>query len=355
MRPSFTVRFVHLCFVAALLISVCSVPIHAQETAKSGAPKSAGELRLLKSFQTLERAATGMDRFLTYGIVSSGGGWGVLEFVDTTQFATNSSVLRKSANDYHLEVVRANAAIQRSKFATETEKREAKDVVASLERLFDVVPSVADALEAKDIALASQAYRNHGQGAYEDAIRSVQSAVSGIQSRLQKSIRSQQKGVSQQLPESDASVERALILQQYRLLKKFHDFERQTRHFHYVLVNAVLSSYGGWRNLPEDYNATQAGLIDGVIEKMSPTINRTKARAGSFGGITEQEAAQLILSTSKFQELFVIGLRIRELLYAEELDAANLIYYNEALPLFESIWNSNYTLMTEAMRRLPKR
>ena len=150
-------------------------------------------------------------------------------------------------------------------------------------------------------------------------------------------------------------MERALILQQYHLLKKYHDFERQTRHFHYVLVNAILSSYGGWRNLPEDYNATQAGLIDGVIEKLSPATNRVKARAGSFGGITEQEAAELIDSATEFQELFGIGIKIRDLLYAEEFDAANLTYYDEALPLFESIWNSNHTLKTEAMRRLPKR
>ena len=81
---------------------------------------------------------------------------------------------------------------------------------------------------------------------------------------------------------------------------------------------------------------------------MSPAINRTKARAGSFGGITEQEAADLIASASKFQELFVIGIKIRDLLYAEELDAANLAYYDEAIPLFESIWNSNYTLIAES-------
>jgi hypothetical protein len=355
MLQPFSVCFAHLRLVTMLLAALCSVPAYAQGTTKIGASQISGELQLLTSFQTLERAATGMDRFLTYGIVSSGGGWGVLEFVDTTSFASNSSVLKKSAIDYHLEVIRANAAIQRSKFAVDADKRRSEDIAASLYHLFDAVPAIADALKRKDIATASQAYRDHGQGAYETALRNAQSAVSSMQSRLQKTIRSQQKLVIEQLTVNDGAVKQTLILQQSRLMKKYHDFDRQTRHFHYVLVNAILSSYGGWRNLPENYNATQAGLIDGVIDKMSAATNRMKARANGFGGITEQEAAELIGSVTRFQELFEIGINIRDLLYAEDFDAANLTYYNEALPLFESIWNSNYTLISEARSRLPKR
>ena len=146
-----------------------------------------------------------------------------------------------------------------------------------------------------------------------------------------------------------------IMLRQHQLLIKYRYFNQQTRHFHYVLVNAILASYGGWRNVPENYNATQAGLIDGVIDKMTPAVNRMKARAGGFDGITDKEAANLISSVSKFQELFGIGIKIRDLLYVEQLDAANLTYYDEALPLFESIWRSNYTLITEAERRIPKR
>lgn len=355
MHQPISVRFVHLRLVAVFLAALCAVQANAQGATKSGASQIAGELQLLKSFQTFERTVTGMDRFLTYGIVSSGGGWGVLEFVDTTSFATNSSVLRKSVSDYHLEVVRANAAIQRSKFAIEAEKRQAENIVASLDRLFDAVPAVADALETKDIASASQAYRDHGQGAYEAALRNTQSAVSGIQSRLQKTIRFQQKSVAEQLPLNDSSVERTLILQQSRLLKTYREFDQQTRHFHYVVVNALLSAYGDWRNLPDDYNATQAGLIDGVIDKMAPSVNRLKFRAAGFRGVSEEDAVILVASASKFQDLFEVGVKIRDLIYAEDIDAANLLYSEKALPLFETIWASNFTLISVTERRIPAR
>ena len=154
---------------------------------------------------------------------------------------------------------------------------------------------------------------------------------------------------------SDLTTERSYLLQQHQLQEKFRAFERNTRHFHYVLVNAILSSYGGWRNLPEDYNATQAGLIDGVIEKMAPATNRMKARASGYPGISENEIQKLTDAVIKFQLLFPIGIRIRDHLYAEEFDEANGLYYKQALPLFEEIWSTNYTLLTEAARRIPRR
>lgn len=156
-------------------------------------------------------------------------------------------------------------------------------------------------------------------------------------------------------PNSDLEAQHDFLVQQHNLLEKYRAFDRETRHFHYVVVNAILSSYGGWRNLPQDYNATQIGLIDGVIDKMAPEVNRMRVRASSYQGISEDEANQLIDAAAQFQELFVIGIQIRDHLYLDEIDEANGVYYEQALPLFEAIWNTNYTLMAQAARRLPTR
>ncbi len=128
-----------------------------------------------------------MDHFLTYGIVSSTGGWGVLEFVDTTDYK-NAHVIRSTAKDLQVETARAMAAIERSKTATQEDKDKAHAATAAIADLYELADEISDALNAEAFEAARMLYREKGQKAYSAAIIASQSSISLLQKRLSKTI-----------------------------------------------------------------------------------------------------------------------------------------------------------------------
>lgn len=174
--------------VIGILITLVAVPAGAQSSVKDLAAKASAELRLLTAFQTLERMTSQMNHFLIYAITSERGGWGVLEFVDTTDYGTNAYVIRSTAEDVEIEVARAKNAISKSKVATTDEMKALTSLSEQLDVLVGLAPQVADMVTAGTLDEASVLYHEVGQPAYENALRNAQSAVGTVQKRLGKTL-----------------------------------------------------------------------------------------------------------------------------------------------------------------------
>ncbi len=175
-------------FTVLCLFSVISMsPATAQETVKELAAKASAEMRLLTSFQTLERMTSQMNHFLIYSIQAERGGWGVLEFVETSDF-TNSYVVKSTAEDVQIEVARASKSISTSKVATDDEIGQAESAVENLDVLVALAPEIAELLSAGDPDAAALLYREKGRPAHINALRNVQSGVSTTQKRLSRTL-----------------------------------------------------------------------------------------------------------------------------------------------------------------------
>ncbi len=174
--------------IIVVLFSIMSViPATAQETVKDLAAKASAELRLLSSFQTLERMTSQMDHFFVSSIQAERGGWIVVEFVNPTD-DENSYMIRSTAEDVQIEVARANKTISKSKVATDDEPANAKSVVENLNSLLALAPEIADLVSQGELDAADLLYHQSGQPAYSNALRGAQSGVGTVQKRLSKTL-----------------------------------------------------------------------------------------------------------------------------------------------------------------------
>ena len=174
----------------AILCLTMSLPglVAAQETVKELAAKAGAELRLLNAFQVLERSTFQMNHVLIYANVAERGGWGALDFVETTDYGTNSYVIRNEPVDQKPIVARAHNAVQKSKVATEDEKKGAAIVMENLDLMFALAPKIADLFVAGEFDQASALYHEEGQPVFEAAVRNAQSGVVTVQKRLGKTL-----------------------------------------------------------------------------------------------------------------------------------------------------------------------
>lgn len=173
--------------IVALFTIMSATPATAQETIKDLAAKAHAELRLLNSFQTLERMTSQMNHFFVSSIQAERGGWIVVEFVNPTD-DENSYMIRSTAEDVQIEVARASKSISKSKVATDDELANAKSAVENLNSLLALAPQIADMVSAGELDAADLLYHQTGQPAYNNALRGAQSGVGTVQKRLSKTL-----------------------------------------------------------------------------------------------------------------------------------------------------------------------
>ncbi len=173
--------------VLGVFLLVFLSPAAAQETAKELAAKASAELRLLTSFQTLERMTSQMNHFFVSSIQAERGGWTVVEFANPTD-DENSYMIRSTAENLQFEVARANRSISKSKVATEDELANAKSAVENLNSLLALAPEIADLVSAGELDAADLLYHQKGWPAHINALRGAQSGVGTVQKRLSKTL-----------------------------------------------------------------------------------------------------------------------------------------------------------------------
>ena len=135
------------------------------------------------SFRNLERALNEMNHIMTYGIVASAGGWGVLEIVNTSDM-TNSDVLRDKIGQVRAAAELANSDIQRSEFSSDFQKERAYTILENTGKMLAAAQKIADAISADDLKAAREIYRDERQKPYEEALLAAQSSASELEKQL---------------------------------------------------------------------------------------------------------------------------------------------------------------------------
>ena len=182
-------RFLSTVATIGLLIVASVFPAHAQESTKELAAKASAELQLLTAFQSLERMASQMNHFLVYAIQAERGGWEAREFNNVPEGASaNFYIIHATAEDLQVDVARANRTIVKSKVAIEDELKGAETILESMGSLLNLAPQIADMVKAGELDAATALYRKSGHPAYESALRSAQSSVGTVSSRLGKTL-----------------------------------------------------------------------------------------------------------------------------------------------------------------------
>ena len=182
-------RFLSMTALLCLLFAASTFPTNAQESVKEMAAKASAELRLLTSFQTLERMTSQMNYFLVYAIEAERGGWDVVEFNNAPSGnSANAYMIRSTAEDVQIASARANSSIMKSKVATEDELKGAEAAIANLTVLVSLSGQIADMVANGKLDEAAVLYHELGQPAHENALRGAQSSVSTVQKRLGKTL-----------------------------------------------------------------------------------------------------------------------------------------------------------------------
>ena len=172
-----------IALIAAIFVLFGAGLSTAQESVKDLATQANGERRLVVSFRNLERSLSEINHIMTYGIVASAGGWGVIEIVNTSDM-TNSDVLRSKVEQVRAAAELANSDIQRSAFSSDFQKERARSILDNIEKILAAAPKIADALSADDLKAAREIYRDNCQKPYQEALLAAQSSASELEKQL---------------------------------------------------------------------------------------------------------------------------------------------------------------------------
>lgn len=150
-------------------------------------------------------------------------------------------------------------------------------------------------------------------------------------------------------------VERAEMINLQKALKLYRGFERESRHLHLLQANSIIAVQAGWNKGDLAYG-THVDLLKEAAESLIlPKIKRLKARLGSNKNLSEDDKQRFGEAVDQMLTVISLSRDIFEALGASDIDRANAIYHEQSLPLFEAIWATNYTLISEAERKFPKR
>ncbi len=172
-----------IAFLATAIALLAAGISTAQDSVKDLATQANGERRLVVSFRNLERSLSEINHIMTYGIVASAGGWGVIEIVNTSDM-TNSDVLRSKVEQVRAAAELANSDIQRSAFSSDFQKERARSILDNIEKILAAAPKIADALSADDLKAAREIYRDNCQKPYQEALLAAQSSASELEKQL---------------------------------------------------------------------------------------------------------------------------------------------------------------------------
>ncbi len=138
-------------------------------------------------------------------------------------------------------------------------------------------------------------------------------------------------------------------------LKLIRAFEHDSRHLYYLQANAIIADQGGW-NEGELAYGTRADLLGEAAESLLlPKFKRLSSRLGNNKNLSDQEKTRLLEAVDQMLRAVYLSNSIAEALNASDLDLAIKLYHDQSVPLFEAVWATNYTLISEAERRFPRR
>jgi hypothetical protein len=150
--------------------------------------------------------------------------------------------------------------------------------------------------------------------------------------------------------------ERSELIKIQNGLRLFREFEHDSRHLFFLMATAIISFEGGWmaRDLAEGLSYAE-NLREVAKNQYLPKSNRFLARRENNKNLNDDEKARLAEVAEKMLELIALSKVIGDELDAGDGDAANTLFQEKAFPLFKSIWATNYTLISDAERRFPRR
>lgn len=175
-------RIFHLA-ITCIFLGIVPILAIAQQTPSELAASASDDARVLQAFQIIERAARQVDHYVAYGIIASAGGWLVVDGAGGNPVG-NSYVIRNNVDDQRLEVLRAAAAVDRSKTATDAEKGNAKDALASMNAVFTASLAIAEILNVGDPGSAAEIYKSSFIEPQETALRASMTGASVASKRL---------------------------------------------------------------------------------------------------------------------------------------------------------------------------
>ncbi|WP_170336641.1 hypothetical protein [Ruegeria arenilitoris] len=149
--------------------------------------------------------------------------------------------------------------------------------------------------------------------------------------------------------------ERAELIRTQNSLTLFRKFEQDSRHLYFLQANAIIAVQGGWNEGDLGYGTHAALLGEAAESLLLPKFKRLSARLDTNAYLNEEEKRRLQESVAQVLVLVDLSQSISDALKDGNLETAILLYHDQATPIFESIWATNYTLISEAERRLPRR
>lgn len=150
--------------------------------------------------------------------------------------------------------------------------------------------------------------------------------------------------------------ERVDMIRTQNALRLVRDFGYDSRHFHFLMTTAIISFEGGWmaRDAAEGLSYAE-NLREVAKSQYLPKYNRLRARLETNKNLDEEEKAKVDAAVGQMLDLVALSHLVAEALDAGDGETANKLFHETAFPNFKDVWATNYTLATNAERRLPRR
>lgn len=162
-------------------------------------------------------------------------------------------------------------------------------------------------------------------------------------------------GVPDSASGQSGSDERAELIRSQNSLRLFREFEQDSRHLYFLQANAIIAVQGGWNEGDLGYGSHAALLAEAAESLLLPKFKRLSARLNNNDDLSDEEKQRFLDSVEQILVLVELSKSISGSLKNGDLETAILLYHDQATPLFESIWATNYTLISEAERKFPRR
>ena len=154
----------------------------------------------------------------------------------------------------------------------------------------------------------------------------------------------------------DAATERSELIKLQNALRLFREFEYDSRHLFFLMATAIISFEGGWmaRDAGEGLSYAE-NLREVGKNQFLPKYNRLLVRLKNNENLSGNEKASLTEVAEQMLVLIELSKAVADALDAGDGDRANSLFHEKSFPLFKAIWATNYTLISNAEKRFPRR
>lgn len=150
--------------------------------------------------------------------------------------------------------------------------------------------------------------------------------------------------------------ERSELVRIQNSLRLFRELEHDSRHLYFLMSTAIISYEGGWMARDAAAGLSYAENLREVGKNQYlPKSNRLLARLGNNKNLNDDEKSRMSEVARRMLDLISLSNTIAAKLDEGDGDAANVLFREKAFPVFKSIWATNYTLMSDAENRFPRR